>query len=136
VVELMDALRKSIGGGAGVAKEAPTSVSASAFKAISCTLIFARRTTVLPKSNSSGGFAIGDGSASFSLLELDHRSQSENLGISQCFAGIVSQRIGCAPAGMNDVLEIRLQRPAGADLILVDSGEQAFETANRSARPG
>ena len=68
-------------------------------------------------------------------LELHYRSQSEHLGISQCFAGIVAQGIGRAPAWMNDVLEIRLQRPPGADLVLVDGGEQPFETPDRPARP-
>jgi hypothetical protein len=69
-------------------------------------------------------------------IELYHRSQPEHLGISQGFAGTVPQGIGRAPAGMHDVLEIRLKRLAGADLIPVDCGEQPFETPDRPTRPG
>src|SRR5665213_1158627 len=68
-------------------------------------------------------------------LELEHRPQSEYGGVFQDLAWIGAQRIGGAAAGMGDVLKVRLQAPAGADLILIDHRHQRLETAGRPARP-
>jgi hypothetical protein len=56
-------------------------------------------------------------------LELQGCSEPEHGGILKCSAWKSSRRICPAAAGVDDVLEIRLQRPSFPDLILVDRRE-------------
>jgi hypothetical protein len=54
------------------------------------------------------------------ISKLQHRPQPEHRGLPQQLPWIDSERIGGAVAGMHEILEVRLQGPACADLVLID----------------
>src|SRR3981189_3307776 len=66
-------------------------------------------------------------------LELQRRSESEYGCVLEWSARKSPRRTRGAAAGMDDVLEVRLQRPSVQDLILIDRREQSFE---RTLWPG
>jgi hypothetical protein len=67
------------------------------------------------------------------LLELDDRPQPQHSSIAEFSSRPLLQGIGRPAAQMDDVLKIRLQRPTGTHLILIDVGQQLFTAAHRSS---
>jgi hypothetical protein len=67
-------------------------------------------------------------------LKLEDGAQAEDFRVLECLTGKASKRVRRAAAGMHDVLKVRLQGPARADLILVDSRQKRFETPRRPGR--
>jgi hypothetical protein len=51
-------------------------------------------------------------------LKSEHYAQAEDFRVPQRFARIISKRIRCATAGIDDVLKVWLQFQAGANFIL------------------
>lgn len=59
--------------------------------------------------------------------EFQDGSQPEHGSVLQDPARLVDAKwVGRAPARVGDVLKVRLQRPAGPDFVLIDSGDECF----------
>src|SRR5580704_14018000 len=71
---------------------------------------------------------------SYLRSELQHRPQAKHRRIFQRLSRIDAERIGGAAARMHDVLKVRLQGPAGTNLVLINRRHQRLETAGRPAR--
>ena len=61
------------------------------------------------------------GSTPGARSEFKDRAQAEHGRILQWLAGERSGRAGSAAPGMPDILKVGLQRPSGADLVLIDA---------------
>ena len=61
-------------------------------------------------------------------LKFEHGAQTEDFRIREPLAQKASKRVRRTATGTDDVLKVRLQGPASANLVLVDRRQNRFKT--------